>query len=50
MKLYDGSEKNILMPQTIKEMHKIYWFDNVKYGLGFRILDFDNETLVGHGG
>ena len=38
------------MPETIKEMHKIYWFDDVKYGLGFRILDFDNETWVGHGG
>ena len=50
MKLYDGSEKDILMPETIKEMHKIYWFDDVKYGLGFRILDFDNETWVGHGG
>ena len=50
MKLYDGSEKDILMPETIKEMHKIYWFDNVKYGLGFRILDFDDETWVGHGG
>ena len=50
MKLYDGSEKDILMPETIKEMHKIYWFDNVKYGLGFRVLDFDNETWVGHGG
>ena len=50
IKLYDGSEKDILMPETIKEMHKIYWFDDVKYGLGFRILDFDNETWVGHGG
>ena len=50
MKLYDSSEMDILMPETIKEMHKIYWFDNVKYGLGFRILDFDNENWVGHGG
>ena len=50
MKLYDGSEKDILMPETIKEMHKIYWFDDVKYGLGFRIWDLDNETWVGHGG
>ena len=49
MKLYDGSEKDILMPQTIKEMHKIYWFDNVKYGLGFRILDFDKRLGLAMG-
>lgn len=53
MKLYDGSEKNILTPETIKEMHKIHWHDkltSVKYGLGFGIFNFDNENWVGHGG
>ena len=51
MKLYDGSE-NILMPETIKEMHKIHWHDkltSVKYG-SFGIFNFDNENWVGHGG
>ena len=41
MKLYDGSEENILTPETIKEMHKIHWHDkltSVKYGLGFGIF------------
>ncbi len=53
MKLYDGSEKHILMPETIKEMHKTHWFDKlteVKYGLGFGVYDFDDEFWVGHGG
>jgi|TARA_B110000858_G_C17773925_1_gene461180 CubicO group peptidase (beta-lactamase class C family) len=53
MKLLNSLEKNIISSETLKEMHKVSWDDelsSVKRGLGFGVYDFGGERWVGHGG
>ena len=53
LNLLGSSEKNILSPETLKNMHKIHWDDesiSVTRGLGFGVYNLDGETWVGHGG
>ena len=52
MNLLGSSEKNILSPETLKNMHKIHWDDesiSVTRGLGFGVYNLDGESWVGHG-
>ncbi len=53
LNLLGSSEKNILSPETLKNMHKIHWDDesiSVTRGLGFGVYNLDGESWVGHGG
>ena len=53
LNLLGSSEKNILSAETLKNMHKIHWDDDlssVTRGLGFGVYNLDGETWVGHGG
>jgi CubicO group peptidase (beta-lactamase class C family) len=53
MKLLNSLEKNIISSETLKEMHKVSWDDelsSVTRGLGFGVYDFGGERWVGHGG
>ena len=53
MKLLNSLEKNIISSETLKEMHKVSWDDelsSVTRGLGFGVYDFGGESWVGHGG
>ena len=53
MKLLNSLEKNIISSETLKEMHKVSWDDelsSVTRGLGFGVYDFEGERWVGHGG
>ena len=53
MNLLSSDEKNILLPETLKNMHKIHWDDelsSVTRGLGFGVYNLDGEKWVGHGG
>ena len=53
LNLLGSSEKNILSAETLKNMHKIHWDDDlssVTRGLGFGVYNLDGESWVGHGG
>ena len=53
LNLLSSSEKNILLPETLKDMHKVHWDDDlssVTRGLGFGVYNLDGGTWVGHGG
>ena len=53
LNLLGSSEKNILSAETLKNMHKIHWDDelsSVTRGLGFGVYNLDGESWVGHGG
>ena len=53
MKLLNSLEKNIISSETLKEMHKVSWDDELSSetrGLGFGVYDFGGERWVGHGG
>ena len=53
IQLLKSLEKNIISSETLKEMHKVSWDDeltSVTRGLGFGVYKFNGETFVGHGG
>ncbi|MAU64224.1 MAG: hypothetical protein CMC38_07805 [Flavobacteriaceae bacterium] len=53
IKLLKSLEKNILSPNTLKDMHTVHWDDeltSVTRGLGFGVYDSNDEEWVGHGG
>lgn len=53
IQLLKSLEKNIISSETLKEMHKVNWDDeltSVTRGLGFGIYNLNGETFVGHGG
>ncbi len=53
LNLLSSDKKNILSPETLKNMHKIHWDDelsSVTRGLGFGVYNLDGESWVGHGG
>ena len=53
IQLLESLEKNIISNETLKEMHKVSWDDeltSVTRGLGFGVYKFNGETFVGHGG
>ena len=53
IQLLNSLEKNIISAETLKEMHKIKWDDeltSVTRGLGFGVYDINGEKWVGHGG
>ena len=53
LNLLSSFEKNILLPETLKNMHEVHWDDDlssVTRGLGFGVYNLDGGTCVGHGG
>jgi len=53
LNLLSSDEKNILSAETLKNMHKVHWDDDlssVTRGLGFGVYNLDGESWVGHGG
>jgi CubicO group peptidase (beta-lactamase class C family) len=53
IQLLKSLEKNIISSETLKEMHKVNWDDeltSVTRGLGFGVYNLNGETFVGHGG
>ena len=53
LNLLSSDEKNILSAETLKNMHKVHWDDelsSVTRGLGFGVYNLDGESWVGHGG
>jgi CubicO group peptidase (beta-lactamase class C family) len=52
-RLRDSTNKEILLPGTLREMQRIQWLDaewKSGWGLGFNILRDGDQTRVGHGG
>lgn len=53
IQLLKSLEKNIITSNSLKEMHKVNWDDeltSITRGLGFGVYNFNGETFVGHGG
>ena len=53
LNLLSSDKKNILSAETLKNMHKVHWDDelsSVTRGLGFGVYNLDGESWVGHGG
>ena len=53
LNLLSSDKKNILSAETLKNMHKVHWDDDlssVTRGLGFGVYNLDGESWVGHGG
>lgn len=56
-RLYDKMDKEILLPSSLKDMQRVHWvepdwskFWGSTFGLGFRVWNENNQSIVGHDG